>query len=299
MGFSKGKTSVGGSNFNKLVGFSNCTVLDVNPNKERIKELTGREKDNEPIYLSEKETADGKQYKSLRLDFYVKPDSKNFSDRVGVLTLFVEDRNFINKDSTKAQVIDKYGRNKWLDRATIETHETVDRLDKDYKIAKRGQVELIDFLRKFLAIEGPEKYVTNSDGSKEWVLKSKEELALCESEISDWNKLMTGDVSEIKEILSFQKDNKVKLLFYVKVSNDGALYQGISNKEFLTAGASQKSFAKVQQRILENQAQGYGAGDIYEFCDLKEFVLEASSPEVTEESPADDLPFSDNANPDW
>lgn len=301
MAFSKGKVSNGeGVSYNKLIGFGNVKIVAVNPNKKEINKLTGRELEEEPAYIKDMETEDGKKYKSLRLDFYVAPDLEKPLDRIQVLTMFVESRPFINKAGDKAQVIDKYGRNKWLDRATIEAHEHVDRLDDGYKVARKGEVELISFLRAFLNVDSPEKYVTKEDGSKEWVMKTKEELAVCESGIENWDKIFSGDTSEISDIIGFQSDNKVKVLFYIKVTEQGAMYQGINPKEFLIAGAKESSFIRVGNRILDAKNNGYGVNDIYEFVPVHEFEMAPTN--QTNKSEDSDLPLSDSSDkkiPEW
>lgn len=305
MAFSKGKVSTGDqSNYSKIVGFSNVNIVALNPNKAQIKELTGKELENEPQYLIERETEDGRKYKSMRFDFYVKPtDLDEPLNRVYTLSLFVDNRAFINKAGDKAQVIDKYGRTKWLEKSVIEEHSPIERLDSSYRLSKRGEEEFIKLLRTFLAIENPEKYVTKSDGTQEWVLKTKEELSLCESELSvqDWEKIFNGDVSLIREIIELQPNNKVKVLFYVRVTPEGVLYQGINTKEFLLANAKESTFVKVAQRISENQKLGYGANDIYEFSGAHEFVIAPTVSAETSTNEVDDVPFADSSNdlPNW
>jgi hypothetical protein len=291
MAFSKGISNT--ASFAKMLGFCDVKVVALNPNAKQIKELTGKEYEENPEYLGEVERND-KTVKVMRFSFYLQPEVK-FWNRITVLNMFVENNIEMSKDGKKCRVIDKYGRNKWVEVEVVKAKQPIERIDKDYRPALRGEVELTNFLRAYLCISSPEKYVQDEN---KWVLKSDNELKECESQFTmeDWGKVFKNDISPINEVLAYQPNASVKVLMYVKCTKDGALYQAVYDKDFLKKNSKESSFERFKKTITNEQKNGYGTNNIYEFGPAR--IVEDIAPTSVSETTTENDPFADTAEDD-
>lgn len=182
----KANASSQGGEFKKYVGVGSFRVLGVNPTKAELEKFYGREVQNEPEYIKDKvDEQDGnKPYKQMRISFLIQAD-KEYEDGKEIkenkalkeplkttINFFIDSRYFYNRDKTKVQVIDKYGRTAWV---TIEQCRNKQipvysngpaRLDVDYRPAFRGENELTQFILNYLNVTPIENYNTNTG---QWV----------------------------------------------------------------------------------------------------------------------------------
>ena len=137
MAISKGKTSVD-FEYKKYYGVAPVKVLAVNPNKKELEGIYNTEFENSPEYVGTT-TRDEKEIPQVRIDFVV----KTVKDSCGVellnkLSFFVCNSPRYNKDKSKMQIIDKYGRTAWatseeVKNKTIPTYKNgAANIDKDY-----------------------------------------------------------------------------------------------------------------------------------------------------------------------
>jgi hypothetical protein len=253
--------------FAKKVGLFEAEVVAINPTAEEYKEaldieLPAESKATE--YLGK--SRDGNTY--LRVDVWLK-DVKS-GDKFKT-TFFLEDKERENKDGSKKQYINNIGRCAWADDANNLADWFAKR---DYRVAYVGEEELYEFLRTWL-------------GKLDFM---KEDSVLQ----ADWNKLMKGNVSELKsQVDGAYCTNIGALATVIMKEKDGESkeYQGVYNKAFLPAYAL-KNFRlinyndatvqsalrgkklkdlKPHERFVINVTGEYGCRDFYVLRDLKEY----------------------------
>ena len=220
MAFGQGQVSSEGGSIKRYIGVASVFVLAVNPLKEELEKLYGRTLENAPEYIGEAEVGDTK-VPQIRLDFIVKADPEKYLDAanqplnfVSKVSLFIRRAYRYNKDNTKVQVIDKYGRTAWVTIEQAEAHEVPvysngpANIDKDYRPAYIGEEELIKFLIAYLNIPSCQRYV---DGK--WVMNDADKLSDSEASLEHIEDYFKGDVSELRTIIGYQPNNKVKVHF--------------------------------------------------------------------------------------
>lgn len=296
MSFAKGSESKKPASVKRYIGLASCYVLAVNPDKKKLEGIYGREMENEPSYLGENEDpVTGNKYRQARIDFILKVNGDRHKDSQGKpidaitkVSFFLGDRARTNKDKTKVQVIDKYGRTAWVTREQFQKHEVPvystgpANICQDYRACYDGEEGLILFLKAYLGIGNVMEY---DETSKTWSMKPNPEDY--EASLEEIKKYFEGDFRELEEVLKLQPNNKVKVLFGVKTTDKGQ-FQDIYNREFLMNNTS--NHAWFDKRVSESKASGAYPNTEFDFCDLREY--EQKKTDFTE------LPQEDgNANP--
>lgn len=288
MAFAKGKESVDVIN-KKYIGVAPVYVLAVNPNKEQLEKLYNTQLEKEPEYLGEVEVGEDKhKVKNVRLDFVVKTvaDRCNGIEFTTKVTFFIRNEYRYNKDKTKVQVIDKYGRTVWVTVEQAKAHEIPiysngpANIDKDYRPIFVGEEELTSFIKTYLNIPDVMKYVNNT-----WIMVDKPED--CEARLDNIAKYFNGDFKELKDIISLQPNNKIKVLFGVK-STDKGQFQAVYTNMFLKNNVTK--YDKLKDNLQERKAAGAYSTTEFEVVDLKEYTVEATNFEENN-SPAEELPW--------
>ena len=154
MAFGQGQVSTEGGSIKRYIGVASVFVLGVNPTKAELEKLYNRTIENEPSYVGETEI-NGEKVAQVRIDFIVKADPEKYLDSnnqpldfVSKVSLFIRRAYRYNKDNTKVQVIDKYGRTAWVTVEQAEAHEVPvysngpANIDKDYRPAYIGEEAL-------------------------------------------------------------------------------------------------------------------------------------------------------------
>ena len=214
MAVAAGRESTEGSAVKRYIGVAPVFVLTVNPSKEELEKIYGVEIEKVPEYLGEMEVGDDKhKVPNLRFDFIVKTDAAKcgieFTTKVA---LFLRNEVRYNKNKTKCQVIDKYGRATWVTPEQLKGHVIpLDKngnplqIDADYRPAYEGEENLTNFIKAYLNIPNPMSYVNGK-----WVENPKVKAEECECRLEHISDYFKGDISEIKSITTFQPNNKVK-----------------------------------------------------------------------------------------
>ena len=130
----------------------------------------------------------------------------------------------------------------------------------------------------------------------------KPEDCECRLEVESFEKLFKGDFSEIKEILGFQPNNKVKVCLGVRTdANSGKLFQSVYTKKFMiNASTNYNSLDKMLQADVSYAAENnkvlnteYSAETVHEYS-----VTPTNFSAAPEAAPSGDMPFdgpSENA----
>lgn len=295
MAIAKGNVSTEGAEIKRFIGIASCKVLAVNPDKKKLSELYGRDIEDEPTYISEVEVGDDKhKVESVRFDFIVKADEKSGVDFTTKVSYFLRNEIRYNKDQSKVQVIDKYGRTAWVNVEQVKAHEIPmysngpANIDKDYRPCFVGEEELTEFIKNFLNIPSVMKY--NRD-NKSWSLVDKPEE--CEVRLDNIKNYFEGDYKEITEAISWQPDNKIKIMFGIKNTDDNKQYQTAYTKMTLKNGVT--NYDKLGAHLKATQDAGALVSSEFSLEPIHEYVVEATNFNNSKNS---DMPFGDDAPTD-
>ena len=292
MAFAKGGESTEGTAIKRYTGVAPVKILSINPNKAELEKLFDTTLENEPEYIGEIES-NGTKVPSARVTFVVQP-IVDFEVKPISVTLFLRKEYKFNKDKTKIRVIDEFGNVGWATKEECQAHtQLMSKTNKPLKISTNyrpvytGEAELTDFIKAYL-FNIPEafEYVNET-----WVLKKDAELSIARFENID--KLFTGDFSEVKEAISYQPENKVKVLFGVRKTDEGKLYQSFYKEMFLKNNV--KDYSKLSKDVQERKNAGAYPNTEFEITDFKEYTV---TPTNFEEKAAED-PFASQPNNPW
>lgn len=296
MAFSKGTESKEGNAVKRYTGVAPVFVLAVNPDKAELEKLYNTQLENDPEYLGEVEVGEDKhKVQNVRLDFIVKTDAEKcggieFTTRV---TLFIRKEYRYNRDQTKVQVIDKYGRTAWVTIEQAKAHEIPmykngpANIDKDYRPAYHGEGKLTNFIKAYLNIPNVMKYV-----NEKWVMVDNPED--CEARLEHIEDYFKGNFKELRDVIALQPNNRVKVLFGVKTTDDNKQYQAFYDQMFLRNITT--DYSKLDADLQERKAAGAYPTTEFIVCGLKEYNVEATN---FSNSGSSDMPFpkAEESNP--
>lgn len=263
----------------KRVGLFEAKVIAINPSMEEYKDKLNIElkEDSKAVeYLGKSQ--DGNT--TLRVDVWLEEVKNQEKFKV---TFFLENKERENKDGNKKQYINSIGTTSWADDANNLPQWFAAR---DYRVAYVGEDDLYNFLRTWLG---------NLD-----YRDAETTLNL------DWQKLMKGNVKDLKEQIDGEWCTNVVAMATVKTvikDEETKEYQGVYNRAFLPAysikqfrnvdfsnpaiiqGLKQKKNKdlKPHERFVLTVTGEYGCKDYYILNDLKEY------------NPEDNLVASDKA----
>jgi len=294
MAFGQGQVSTEGGSIKRYIGVASVFVLAVNPSKEELEKLYGRTLDNAPEYVGKTEVGpEGakKEVPQVRIDFIVKADPEKYLDSqnqpldfVSKVSLFVAKSYRIGANSGKYQVIDKYGRTAWATKEDIEAKRIPQyangpaNIDADYRPAYIGEEELINFLKSYLNIPNVEKWENKQ------VVGLIDHPEDAEARLEHLDDYFKGDVSELRTIIGFQPNNKVKVLFGVRNTEDNKQYQTVYTRMFLKNNVS--DYSRLDKSVRETQEAGALSTSEFDCTELHEYVVEQ-----TNLSAPSDMPF--------
>lgn len=303
MAISKGNASKEAQEFKRYIGVCPVFVKAINPNKAEHEKLFNTTLEEAPVYVQDKEDAEGNSYKNVRISVVMQPDVEKIGFEMPLITmpLFVTNQKQFGAKSGKYQVVDKYGRFAWATEAEISAKEIPTNsngkkadISNDYRIAYVGEEALTKFIRAFLYI--PEITVwDNNEQCRVPNTKDKPEECECRLEVESFEKLFKGDFSEIKEILGFQPNNKVKVCLGVRTdANSGKLFQSVYTKKFISNAATNynsldkmlqadASYAAENNKVLNTE---YSAETVHEYS-----VTPTNFSAAPEAAPSGDMPF--------
>lgn len=293
MAFGKGEVRTEESaEIKRYIGITPVNVLAINPNKKELESIYGRELDKEPEYISEVEV-DGKKIPQIRIDFIVKAVPTKANDKqpinlINKVSIFLRKSYKKGSKSGKYQIIDKYGRTAWATEEEIKAKAIPQytsgpaNIDIDYRPAIVGEEELTSFVRTFLGVKSVEKWV---DGKVVGLIDNPQDAEARLDKINDYFK---GDLKELKEIMGYQPNNKIKVLFGIRNMDNGVIHQTVYNRSFLSVGS--KNYSKLDKEIKEAQNNGGLQNTEYKCVDLQEYSV---IPTDFSEAPSSDLPFGE------
>lgn len=297
LAFGKTAESKETQEFKRYIGVGSTKVITINPDKKTLDALMGYDSQNEPEYTGVNN--DNVQFARITFIVETDPEQCNGIDIKNRLTFTLYNAPAYNRDKTKVQVIDIYGNTTW---AAVEDAKAGNKLlsasgnplriaDK-YRTAYQGEADLVAFLKTYLCVDSAFNYVNGV-----WTLKDNASDSVFGLEhIKDY---FSGNFSEIKEALKLQPNNKVKLLYGVRTTDEGRQYQAIATRENLmlrnSAGAS--ALARLDKELQNvKQAGGYSNTE-FKVQDLVEYDVQptdlskASNDDPLGSAPSSDMPW--------
>lgn len=262
MAFGKGSNSSATSvvEYKKYIGIASLNVKAINPTKVELEKIYGRTLDKEPEYIGEKVIEGVGTVKTLKIDFIVATDPLNpinsgieYTTR---LSFYLLNEPRYNRDRSKLQVIDKYGRTAWVTLDQFQKHEIPvysngpAQLDKSYRGVYSGEEELTNFLKTYLMIPN---VMTKDKETGELVIRDNAEDSECR--LDNISNYFSGNILEIKNAIALEPDNAVKVLLGVQTSDDNKTYQTFYKKMFINN--RQINYDYAMKMLSKDIAGGY------------------------------------------
>ena len=303
MAFGKAQVSKEATEIKRYTGVGSVFVVGVNPNKAELEKLYDRELDKDPEYLTEKDGVT-----SARIDFIIKTDpTAKCNNGIELLTkfsMFIRNEYRFNKDKTKVQVIDKYGRTAWVTKEQAKAHEIPvykngpANIDKDYRPAYVGEEDITNFLKLFLGISNVEKWVKNEATGRREVVGLVDNPQDCECRLENIEDYFKGKFNEIKGAINLMPNNKIKVLFGVRTTDEGKQYQDVYTRKFLSNTVS--VYDKLAEDVQTNKDNGAYPNTEFVISDLQEYTVQATNFNNTNNNNGD-MPFDEetSASTDW
>ena len=281
--------------FKKYVGVGSSFVVAVNPTKKELDAVMGYESTNEPEYVVD--TDNGKE---ARISFVVKTDPNvcNGIEMTNRMMFTLRNAPAFNQEKTKVQVIDKYGNVTWADAEDAKAGKKLFsasgkelKIADGYRMACVGEADLIGFLKAYLCVGDAFNYINGS-----WVLKDNaDDFVFGLEHIKEY---FAGDFSEIKEAIALQPNNKVKLLYGVRTTDEGKQYQSICTRNgmILHNSAGSNALAKLEKELGNAKDRGSYANTEFKVQELAEYNvtptdLSNAPVETGTESGSGDMPW--------
>ena len=313
MAISKGNASKEAQEFKRYIGVCPVFVKAVNPNKAEHEKLFNTTLEEAPVYVQDKEDNNGNSYKNVRISLVLQPDVEKIGFEMPLVTmpLFITNQKQYGANSSKYQVVDKYGRFAWateeeISAKEIPTYSNGKKADisNDYRIAYVGEEDLTNFIRVFLCIPS----ITKWDNNEKCMVPNtdvKPEECECRLDVESIEKFFKGDFSEIKDILGFQPNNKIKVCLGVRTDmNSGKLFQSVYTKKFMSnASTNYNSLDKALQADIAYASEHgktlnteYSAEAVHEYS-----VTPTTFSAPSEVTPSSDMPFdsTDDSSSPW
>lgn len=303
MAFGKAQVSKEATEIKRYTGVGSVFVVGVNPNKAELEKLYDRELDKDPEYITEKDGVT-----SARIDFIIKTDpTAKCNNGIELLTkfsMFIRNEYRFNKDKTKVQVIDKYGRTAWVTKEQAKAHEIPvykngpANIDKDYRPAYVGEEDITNFLKLFLGISNVEKWVKNEATGRREVVGLVDNPQDCECRLENIEDYFKGKFNEIKGAINLMPNNKIKVLFGVRTTDEGKQYQDVYTRKFLSNTVS--IYDKLAEDVQTNKDNGAYPNTEFVVADLQEYTVQATNFNNTNNNNGD-MPFDEetSASTDW
>lgn len=277
------------SEFNRYIGIGTFKVIGINPSKEELGKIYGRDIEKDPQYntVSEK---DGENIDGLRVSFIVTTSddkTNNGIDFTAPFNIFLRDRYYISNkefEDQKIKVIDHYGQTSWVTEQQLKDQEVPTlangkfaKLIAPFRPVIEGEEQLIEFIRAYLSLPAPMIYKNES-----WVASEKLDEAVIY--FDNIKALVKGNLNEVKEAINSRPDNKLKLMVGVRTTDDNKIYQDFFVERPMRF--SERTHNTTQKLLDERKSVGAYPNTEFSTSPIHIYSLEPSTfkPEVKEET---------------
>ena len=248
-GFGKSQEVSEGSVRKLWTGVENFKVLTVNPTKEELENIYGRELNFTPEYLKKTTVTDGdgeREALQIRLNFILANEDETITTKA---QFYVVQTHHKSQGGT-LKVLNVYGKSTWLSEEHIKANTVPDNMHfystESLKVAYRGEEEVIDFLTNLLNLPNINKASDPSD---------------CHAYISKevWAKIFQGDTTFFRNIID-GTNNKVGQLLGVKTKGDGkqvqVTYTRKALRQYTKNSTSSTKYDYLDKSVKNAQAGG-------------------------------------------
>lgn len=285
MAFAAGSESV--DRVRKLyIGVAPVFVLGVNPNKAETEEFFNRTLDDEPVYVGEGEVGpEGNRVKvpQIRLDFVVKTDAEKCGiEMIDKVSFFINKHMNYNRDGSKVEVINKYGESTYLPIGCVDGSEAIPDNMKWYDTAGMrpayiGESDLTAFIKAFLNI--PNKSYRGKNGETVFI----KNLSDAEARLDKIENYFKGDISELKSVIGLQPNNRLKIMFGVRTTDDNNQYQAAYTKKFLKNLVN--NYDKLDEDLQARKQAGAYPSVEFSATPIKEYTVESTDFSAGQDDP--------------
>lgn len=269
-------------------GVAPVYILAVNPNKAETEQLFNTELEKEPEYVGETEVGpEGDKHKAaqVRIDFVIKTDPEKCEgiEAVTRMGFFITKAYRYNRDNTKVQVVDKYGRFAWVTVEQAKAHEIPiysngpANIDAGYRPAYIGEEDVTNFIKNYLNIPNVEKW---KDKKVIGLIDHPEQAEARLDKIEDYFK---NNFSELKKIIKLQPKNRVKVMFGVRTTEEGKQYQAVYTKMTLKLGVT--DYSKLDEDLQNRISNGAFSSTEFSIDPIHEYTVEATDFNKPENDP--------------
>lgn len=291
MAFAETRDSENERKIRRFIGIDSVRVVAVNPDRLMWNTLFKTSMDDDIEYVKETVledpiTGQAERIQTARIVFIVEPQAETAKGELLTVNFTLRNQKRISSKKDKVQVIDRFGRMAWIPISDMQNHSIPQyangpaKLDPDYRPALFGEEELIGFVRRYLNI--PSMDVYNID-SRRWEINPCPER--CEGRFDRLQDIFRGDFSEITSLIEMRPQNRIKVLFGVRTSEDNRQYQVTYNRLFLSPGTT--NYVRLQKEVTESQEKGGWKNTEFIFSDLQEYTIQPTGldrkPEPAEE----------------
>ena len=286
--------------FKRYVGVGSTFIKGVQPTKKEIDEFFGFESQAEPEYVK-----DGDNGKEAHITFLLQtdPDTCNGIELKTRAMFTLRATPAYNRDQSKVQVIDGYGNYTWVNVEDAKAGKAITyngnpaKIDTKYRMACVGECDLVAFLKKYLCVQDAFNYVNGT-----WVKKDDaDDYKFALENIKDYFK---GDFKELKEAIALQPNNKVKLLYGVRTTDEGKQYQAVCTRGelVLSNAANANALTRLEKDLVNAKQNGAYQNTDYRVCELQEWSVEPTNLDKPASDTGDmpfDAPSADNSGMPW
>ena len=287
--------------FKRYVGVGESYPIALNPSKKELEEIYGRELNYEPEYFGTDEETGTKWAK---LDFIVKtkPEVCNGAEIISNATFIIRNEQYFDSTKTKVRVIDAFGNSVWMQKEDADNGKPA--LNRDgnpskigkYRIARKGEPELCDFLRKFINVPDAFDYANGIWTQKK--LKHASELSKEEAEKgnvltfeqcsialdnSDFDSFYKGDVKGLWDVIKNRMSTNatlgIVLLYGVKTKDDGKQSQVVCTgyDMMLHRNPNAKALGRLEKNLSSAKASNMYGNIDFRVQELQEYTVEPTN----------------------
>lgn len=259
-----------GKGFTMHTGAANFNIVAINPTKEELEKMYGRELNFTPEYIGKTKVSDSdgeREVDQIRLDFFLENKENGITTKIQ----FYVAKTHHKSQTGKLKVINIFGKDSWLEQEAIDSGVMPANMQwyspNGVKVAYRGEAEVIAMLINLLNLP--------------WDVSKQPNEADCYAAISknDWDAIIGGNVQVLRNII-LDTNNKLGVLLGVKTNGEGKQSQAVFNRHTMRQySVPGKKFTYLLKDLDEAKANGacgnidFGPRD----CELREYVKTPST----------------------
>ena len=143
-----------------------------------------------------------------------------------------------------------------------------------------------------MGISNVEKWVKNEATGRREVVGLVDNPQDCECRLENIEEYFKGKFNEIKDAINLMPNNKIKVLFGVRTTDEGKQYQDVYTRKFLSNAVS--VYDKLAEDVQSAKDNGAYPNTEFVIADLQEYTVQATNFNNTNNDNGD-MPFDGEA----